>query len=119
MHRANESPLPQFCLLGYEPQRRSSGTSRAPFIILLVLKGKNGNLDFRVHPQWQALVHPEDSEYIDLLLADLPVRAQLNPDALFDQICSLSVGPIQTKETGPGNSDDPGLAELISMFEQV
>jgi len=119
MHPTEESFLPQFCVIEYNHQRQSREPSRSPSIILLVLKNENGNLDFLVHPQWRAMILPEDSEYFESLLADLPVRAKLHSEALFDQMCSLSVGPLQTKETGPRISRNPGLAKLISTFEPV
>jgi hypothetical protein len=103
----------------YKPQRRSGDPPHAPFIFLLVLKDENGKLNFLAHPQWRTLVQPEDSEYVESLLADLPVRAKTHPDALFDQLCSLSVGPLETKQIGQSISEHPTLAKLISTFEPV
>jgi hypothetical protein len=64
-------------------------------------------------------VQPEDSEYIESLLADFSVRAKQHPDALLNQLSSLSVGPLETRQTGRAISDYPNLAELVSAFEPV
>ena len=113
------SSLYQYCLLEYNPQSQGGSLLRARFAFLLALKDERGNLDFRVHPQWRELIQPEDSEYIGSLLADLPIRAKSQPDNLLKQLCSLSVGPLQTKQTGQNIADHPAVAELISTFEPV
>jgi len=113
------SRLYQYCLLEYNPQTQGGSLLRARFAFLLALKDERGNLDFRVHPQWSGLIRAEDSEYIESLLTDWPIRAKFQPDDLFKQLCSLSVGPLQTKQTGQNIADHPAVAELISTFEPV
>lgn len=41
-------------------------------------------------------MRPSDLEYCSELLNDFVKRAQNDPDGLFKQICSLSVGPLIT-----------------------
>lgn len=45
-------------------------------------------------------MRPSDLEYCSELLNDFVKRAQNDPDGLFKQICSLSVGPLITFFTG-------------------
>jgi hypothetical protein len=84
-----------------------------------VLKGDGKSLIFLVKPDWRTIVHPEDLDYLESLLQDLPVRAALNAQALFKQLCSLGVGPLVAVEAGESISDHPAFAELRSTFLEL
>jgi len=88
-------------------------------VILLVLRDEEGDLRFLVHPELRNIVQEEDSTYVESLLRDFQVRAQLHPDALFEQISSLSVGPLVTHEAGSDLSNHPQLGQLCSKFVQL
>jgi predicted component of type VI protein secretion system len=61
----------------------------------------------------------KDLDYLKSLLADLPQRARLHPDALFTQLCSLSVGPIETYQSGQGLAKCPELSQMCAAFEPL
>jgi hypothetical protein len=56
---------------------------------------------------------------MDSLLKDIRERANEQPESLFKQLSSLSVGPVVTQETGEQISDHPHLLEPFSRFVQV
>ena len=112
---ATGSPLLGFCTLGYLTQ--DSGT--VSFTILLVLRDSKGGLRLLTDPDWRSLVQRQDVDYISALLADFFVRATEQPAALFEQLSSLSIGPLVTQETGEQISDHSRILELVSRFVQV
>ena len=62
------------------------------------------------------VVQIEDIAYIDSLLRDFIERARLNPVDLFQQLCSLAVGPLVALEVGSQLVAYPRLWELSSRF---
>jgi len=116
---ANESPHIRFCALEYQAQGEANAGSRTASVILLVLRDEEGDLRFLVHPELRNIVQEEDSTYVESLLRDFLVRAELHPDALFEQISSLSVGPLVTHEAGSDLSNHPQLGQLCSKFVQL
>jgi hypothetical protein len=88
-------------------------------VILLVLRDQEGNLLFRVHPKWRAIVQSEDLVYLQSLTSDFQVRAKLHPADLFQQLSSLEVGPLATQVVGADLRDHPELQELSSTFVQL
>ena len=109
---ASASPLQQFCALAHRTQDSGGDTP----IFLIVFKAASGSLHFLVDPGWRSVVCTQDLEYIGSLLHDFLERAKEQPAALFEQLSSLSVGPLVTQETGERISDHPALAELSSRF---
>lgn len=106
----DDSPPRRYCLLEYRAQNRIKfGTT-----ILLVLKGDDGSLQIYVQPEWRATVQPKDIDYLESLLRDLPKRSVSNPQELFQQLSSLSVGPLVTVEVGENISDRPNLEAMRS-----
>jgi hypothetical protein len=81
-----------------------------------VLEDANGSLHFLVHPDWRLIVKPGDVKYFDSILEDFCERATGQPESLFKQLSSLSVGPLVTQETGSRISDYPHLSALLSRF---
>ena len=63
-------------------------------------------------PHLQTSVDKADLKYIEQLLKDLPKRARTDAQALFEQLSSLSVGPLVTANVGTCNA-------LASDFEQI
>ncbi len=88
-------------------------------MVLIVLEDARGGLRFLVDPGWRAVVRAEDVEYTESLLSDFLDRAKEQPATLLEQLSSLEVGPLVTKETGEKISDHPALLELSSRFVQL
>ena len=110
---------PQFCVLEYRPQMPRAGSEWTGSIVLLVVKDENGALHFSVRPDWQPGIVDEDRNYLDALLADFLKRAQLDPEALFQQLCALAAGPLITREVGSQLADRPDLLALIANFKHL
>ena len=107
-----ESPRQQFGALAY----RTQDLTEASFTILLVLRGAEGGLSFLVEPDWQSMVPDADLNYIEALFDDFRERARQTPGGLFEQLCSLGVGPLVTQEVGKQISDYPQLLALLPRF---
>jgi hypothetical protein len=86
---------------------------------VIVVKDENGNFRFLVSPTYREVVQGHDLAYIDSLLNDFKERAKLNSEALFQQLCSLGVGPLVTQEAGPSLATHPILLELCRRFVQL
>ena|ERR1700722_6607612 len=109
---ASASPLQQFCALAPDTQDSGGDTP----IFLIVFKAASGSLHFLVDPGWRSVVCARDLEYIGSLLHDFLGRAKEQPAALFEQLSSLTVGPLVTQETGERISDHSALVQLSSRF---
>jgi hypothetical protein len=95
---------------------RAQDSARAAPIFLIVFRAANGSLHILVDPGWRSVIGARDLEYIGSLLHDFLGRAKEEPAALFEQLCTLAVGPLVTHETGERISDHPALEELSSRF---
>jgi hypothetical protein len=73
-------------------------------------------LCFSVSPELGQIVRGEGLAYIESLLKDFVERAKTCPAELFQQLCSLAVGPLVTVEVGTRLSEYPRLKELSSQF---
>jgi len=81
-----------------------------------VIQDETGDLHFLVSPKLGQVVQGNDMAYIDSLLRDFIERAKLHPGDLFQQLCSLSVGPLVTLEVGSHLTNYPRLQELSLRF---
>ena len=117
--KTDESPELQFCSLEYRQQSWGGVSARFRQVVLLVLRDREGNLRFLVHPELQTLVQEEDLPYIQSLLKDFLVRAKREPAALFKQLSSLGVGSLVTQEIGSNLADDSSLQELSTSFVEL
>lgn len=84
-----------------------------------MLRDRQGDLRFLIHPELRIIVHPEDLDYIESLLLDFGERAKQHPDDLFKQLSSLNVGPFVTNEVGSSLSEFPAIQKLSSDFVQL
>ena len=69
-----------------------------------------------MRPRWIEFISEADREYCSALFADFIKRAQTDPDVLFDQLCSLSVGPLITFSTGKSLAESREIAPLWENF---
>ena len=83
---------------------------------MFVIQDETGDLHFLVSPKLGQVVQGNDMAYIDSLLRDFIERAKLHPGDLFQQLCSLSVGPLVTLEVGSHLTNYPRLQELSLRF---
>ena len=81
-----------------------------------MVRNEKEGLRLLVSPTLREVVLEEDLAYIDSLLEDFLERAKRHPAALFQQLCSLAVGPLVTQETGTRLTDYPLFMELSSRF---
>jgi hypothetical protein len=113
----SESPQPGLCALEYSPQFPNGASSQKGQVILLVLKDREGNLRFLLNPEWRNIVQDPDLDDVQSLLEDFHGRAQLHPANLFDQLCSLAVGPLVAGTVGASLRDYPNLEEFSRTFQ--
>jgi hypothetical protein len=106
----------RFCVLEYRPIRdESCELPREHSVFLLVIE-KERRLQFLVPLDFRSLVDQADLEYIKQLLKDLPKRAQRDAQVLFDQLCSLSVGPLVTRRVGTCNAHSSDFDQICTGF---
>ncbi len=91
--------MARFCALQYRTQEKT-GLSALERIIVLLIRFEIGGLRIFSRQDWPSLVQHKDLEYIRDLLADFKERARSSPEALFEQVSSLSVGPLVTYAVG-------------------
>ena len=84
-----------------------------------MLRDAGGSLSFLVHPELQKVVREEDLSYIESLLGDFLERAKLHPADLFNQLSSLGVGPLVTKQVGWDPTESHSIQELSSVFIRI
>lgn len=102
----------RFCVLEYLSVRDGSDNRAYGRCVILLVIEEQDELKFFVPSHLQTLVDKEDLKYIEQLLKDLPKRARTDAKALFDQLSSLSVGPLVTTSVGICNV-------LTSSLEQI
>jgi hypothetical protein len=69
-------------------------------IIVLLVEDDEEPLRVFVTPNLEELVDKDDQPYVDALLADFLKRSKAHAEGLFQQVSSLSVGPMVTHRTG-------------------
>jgi hypothetical protein len=85
---------------------------------MLVLIEGDG-FQFFLNPDWREFVREEDLRYIELFIPDLKERAQQFPRELYDQLSSLSLGPLVTAEVGSNLFERPSFRDLPSQFDRL
>jgi hypothetical protein len=75
-------------------------------------------LEFHVSPNLKAIVEQPDLRFIEELLADLPVRAQADAENLYEQLRSLSVGPLVVGAEGGCSANQNYLKSIYLRFGQ-
>ena len=117
--KVEEDRRSRFCVLEYRPRNWRVGMPAVASVILLVFRDNDRKLRFLVHPELHTIVQSEDFAYLESLLRDFLERARQHPEDLFNQLCSLGVGPLVTQEVGANVSDYPALLELSLRFVEL
>ena len=112
-------PARLFCTLKYRSRLKETGETReADLVLVLVLMSERKGLRISVSPMLQQAVDESDRQYVKELLQDCRIRAANDPEALFSQLSSLSVGPLTTDRVGATDSARDYL-ECCSGFDAV
>lgn len=72
-----------------------------------------------LHPGWREFARASDHQYIEALIEDFKGRAKSDPEMLFQQASSLSVGPLVTSETGRLNSDASAKPNMLQGLLEI
>ena len=83
-----------------------------------MLLRNDGALEVSIAPRFRSIVRDEDWAYIETLLRDLKERARLEPEHLFRQLSSLSVGPLVCEISGARIENNRSLVEITAGFER-
>ena len=106
-----------FCTLEYRSSVQASDRSSSiDQVVLLVMKDGRGGLEFQAFPDLLQIVDESDLQYINDVLLDLPKRARRYPKLLFQQLSSLSLGPLITHKVGIAGVDDQYLIGACAHF---
>lgn len=85
-------------------------------VLLLALLTDDGCLHLHRAPHWSTAVEERDRGYFAELWPDLQLRAAVDPDVLFAQLGSLSVGPLICTGSGDDLRRQPHLFALVHDF---
>jgi hypothetical protein len=106
-----------FCALAYLASEEDLAAD--PRVFLFVLKLSVSELKLQIDQGWRQFVRERDYGYIQALLADVKERTTSDPEALFQQVSSLSVGPVVAQQTGLNLGDYPDLLILCRRFVEL
>ncbi len=110
----------QFCILGYRSEQQKLAENETKLILVgrgfLDVEDDHFKLELFVDPGWPAFVSEDDRHYIEALFKDLAERAIQDAETLFEQLCSLEVGPLVARQVGRGTSE---TSSALSMIEQM
>lgn len=112
----HESPLAGFCALVYRAQGSDLEPVPAEPVVLIVLRSGSNGLSFLVPPNLETIIHEKDRNHIESVLEDLLWRGKLEPEVIFQQLSSLSLGPILTLEVGADLAEFPKLSKISEGF---
>jgi hypothetical protein len=109
----------QFCALAYRGQQADPSFAAGNQIILILIYSQAAGLRLLASPDWQQTVPAWDHAYIGATFADFGVRARLAPEALLEQVSSLSVGPLVTHTCGNRLEEHAELQTLSLVFTEL
>lgn len=110
---------PNFCALAYNPESIASPLPTVENVILLVIRDAEYGLRFLLHPRLDKVVQAVDMPYIKSLLEDFIERVKLDAAALFEHLCSLSVGVLVAHTVGEQINEHPGIGALALQFVPI
>jgi len=83
---------------------------------MVMLEDCDGCFEIFVSPNLKVLIRQDHLQYMNELLEDFNQRMRLDPVALFEQLCSLSVGLLVTQKVGTCSADEDYLDSICSGF---
>jgi hypothetical protein len=109
-----------FCALAYGRNSWRSGESTEAPVVLLVCRDPDGMLRLLVHPELRSMFTGIDLDYLASLVLDFISLSKTDPDALFEQVSSLSgLGPLFIHADGNDISEFPSLVKMRSCFIEL
>ena len=105
----------QHCIIAYSAEKRLSPES----VLIILTEFRPGVWKLLVRPDWQTIVEGDDQRYVREMLEDMKSRLSGDPENLFKQLSSLSVGPLITDAVGQSVQKDSPLADMIGGFVEV
>lgn len=108
-----------YCALEYRAPDDESVSPDSKNVILIVSRLADGDLSIRVHPDWRKTASADAHSILPALFDDLRERARRDPESLFRQLASLSVGVLQTYDFGQTLADRPDLLQLFDHFQEI
>jgi hypothetical protein len=110
----------QFCILEYRSEHLTAESCSCPTTpVLLAIDGGANGLCLLVTPELAQIVCEQDLDYIGELIRDFSRRAEEFSSGLFQQISSLSVGPLTTFRLGVVGHDDQEMKRYCTGFVAV
>jgi hypothetical protein len=102
----------RYCAVAYFTQERASAEN----VITILVELRSGAWKLLVRHGWRKVVASDDQRYVGELLADMKSRISVDPNSLFQQLSSLSVGPLITHSVGGQVHDNPQMAVMLRNF---
>lgn len=109
----------RFCVLQYIASEGDQDRADSPAVIAIVTSSHDGEVVFRVRPEWERIVLPADRGHLEALFRDFRMRKRSDPDALFRQLSDVSVGPLVTHEVGSDLAANPPYLRLAEWFQEI
>jgi hypothetical protein len=117
MASETENSNGRICTLVYR-ENENYGSERSSGTALLIAKWEqSGGLSIFANAAWRNFVLPKHQQYIEDLLGDFGERGS-EQEGLFQQLCSLHVGPIVSQpvillKEEPNYIPPPGFIQII------
>jgi len=102
------------CTLKYRSSRSCLETTDGAVVLLAIRQA--AGLKLYVAPNLEQQISTADWPYVDELLKDLADRAATAPDAVFQQLSNLSIGPLVTAEVKHTTAQDADPCTRFSHF---
>ena len=107
--------MTRYCALAYS----AHGVPSADIVFAILAELRSGAWKLLVRSGWPAIVLIDDQSYVREMLADMKSRVSEDVEELFQQLSSLSVGPIITYAVGQDAQSDPKLAVMVRDFIEI
>jgi len=105
----------RYCALAYS----ANGSLSAEHVFTIVAELRSGICKLLVRPGWTAMIAADDHSYVHEMLSDMRSRLSDDRSSLFQQLSSLSVGPLITYSAGGGVQHDPQIAMMLLEFVEA
>lgn len=117
--RSTPKATSRYCVLEYRTGNEQSPSGDDTRVIALATSSDKNEVEIRVHPEWEKIVKSNDRAYFRSLWRDLKVRIESDPEAVFQQLSLLSVGPLIAHVTGSNLADCPDFFRLLGSFKSL